>query len=348
MAIRRILQRWGFVDLSRYGLALTPEGRVRTLRSDVLDDGLGGRIVGWQDTDLAATELSPWVPNLPTRAPKPAQVASERLAAAAAPKTPAAPALPKPEAVIAMTSALRVEDEAGVDEDDWEWTIALARARAAAEESEAPPPKSPILTTLPLPVIAGEPVTSPRPTLRAKTLPPPVPRRAPAEAATRQTRPLPIVALPRELDETGRGSVDTATEWPAATNPAAPLPSVLRSATQVARATVIPVPTLPSIESTHTTGTRLAPVVRPSASSVQPASLNRFPKGTAPITPSPQDARSDEADPMAAAQKAAERAAHAIDEAIHAVGDRTRPGIALPVPARTVALPLRRRTAPRE
>src|SRR5688572_16022425 len=60
-AIQQLLRRLGFVKLDRYGLVLTPDGRIATTRV-VLDDGTGGPIVGWQDGDQAITELPAWQP----------------------------------------------------------------------------------------------------------------------------------------------------------------------------------------------------------------------------------------------------------------------------------------------
>src|SRR5215510_5092026 len=58
--IQHLLQRWGFVKLRRYGLELTSDGRILSTRPAVLDDGTGGRIVGWQDGDVAIWKLSRW------------------------------------------------------------------------------------------------------------------------------------------------------------------------------------------------------------------------------------------------------------------------------------------------
>ena len=58
-AIDNFLKRWGFAKLDRYGLVLTGDERVITTRP-VLDDGLGGKIVGWLEGDLAAMELETW------------------------------------------------------------------------------------------------------------------------------------------------------------------------------------------------------------------------------------------------------------------------------------------------
>src|SRR5437868_11152186 len=89
-AISNLLARFGFVKLSRYGLVLTPEGRIMSLRPAVLEDELGGRIVGWADGDLAAMELQKWEPARP--APKPA--VATRLAAPPPPIPVPRPAAP--------------------------------------------------------------------------------------------------------------------------------------------------------------------------------------------------------------------------------------------------------------
>jgi hypothetical protein len=71
--ITSLFRRLGFVKLDRYGLILTPDDRVMSTRP-VLDDGLGGKIVGWQEGDLAAMELERWSPGhapaKPVAAPK--------------------------------------------------------------------------------------------------------------------------------------------------------------------------------------------------------------------------------------------------------------------------------------
>lgn len=113
-SLESLMKRLGFVRLARYGLVLTPEGRIMSLRPVILDDGLGGRIVGWPDHDLAAMELQKWEPVRPA----PQTAVATRLA------VPASPANPD------------VAQPADSDEDEWEWEIALARARAAAEEVE--------------------------------------------------------------------------------------------------------------------------------------------------------------------------------------------------------------------
>src|SRR6185295_1352982 len=113
--IQHLLQRWGFVKLRRYGLELTSDGRILSTRSAVLDDGTGGRIVGWHDGDVSIWKLSridreePGIPSVSA----PRSVAS----ADAAPVRPSVRVMP-----------VEVAGDVPVEEDDWEWSIALARA----------------------------------------------------------------------------------------------------------------------------------------------------------------------------------------------------------------------------
>lgn len=173
-AIDALMKRFGFVKLSRYGLVLTPEGRIMSLRPAILDDGLGGRIVGWRDNDLAAAELEKWEPARP--APRravatppaiPAVRVTAQVPVVAAPvpvvaaPVVAAPVVTRPAAVAAPTSIVAPPPAVAEDDDEWEWTIALARARAAAEDSEQAA------------AAAAAPVTPPRRS-RADTVPPPV------------------------------------------------------------------------------------------------------------------------------------------------------------------------------
>jgi hypothetical protein len=153
-AIHNLLERLGYVKLGRYGLLLTPDGRILSQRPAVLDDGGGNKIVGWQESDLAAMELEKWEPPRPARK----KATAIRVAVATAPTipAPARPMLPQVAAVVApavklpglvapvapppvvaaptVPAPVDAAEEAG--DDDWEWTIAVARARAAAEEAE--------------------------------------------------------------------------------------------------------------------------------------------------------------------------------------------------------------------
>ena len=95
MAISSLLRRLGFVKLDTYGLVLTSEDRILSIRSTVLDDGLGQKIVGWQEGDLAAMELERWAPTqLATRnaTAKPVAIFNQ---VALAPTVPS-PAMPPP------------------------------------------------------------------------------------------------------------------------------------------------------------------------------------------------------------------------------------------------------------
>jgi len=140
-AIENFLRRWGYAKPNRYGLLLTPEGRVMSTRPSVLDDGLGGRIVGWQDGDLAAMELGHWdeIGKAPARiAPPPPlprpPVKASTPKAPPPPRADVAPVAQRVAPVIALAPAVAAEPQ--VDEDEWEWEIAMARARAAEEAVE--------------------------------------------------------------------------------------------------------------------------------------------------------------------------------------------------------------------
>ena len=297
-----LLQRWGFVRLRRYGLELTPEGRILSTRP-VLDDGTGGRIVGWRDGDPAVSKLSSWKgersePSVvvelatPVAMPQPAAPPAQPTPALPARAQPAAPA-PAPVRPSAAVMPVDVAAEPTVDEDDWEWTIALARARTAVEEVEADP--------------------SP---------PPPAAAAPPAS---------------REWRDDSRVSTRPAIAIPRMTTPS----------------TVIPVPALPAM----VTGcSRMEPVVR--AAPGAPAAASRFAKGTGPVDPPtprspamlvedtiPNLSVGDRTRPGIAMPPPPSRSAEA---ARSSVGDRTKPGIALPPAARAVELPsIKRRMSPR-
>lgn len=179
-AIDSLMKRLGYVKLSSYGLVLTPEGRVLSMRPAALDDGLGGRIVGWEEGDLAAMELDKWEPARPapkaavatrvavpprapvvqtsSRQPIPTMIVRET----ALPVTVAqVPSIQRPALMVAAPVVAKVAPEPVVEEDDWEWTIAIARARAAADEVElaaaSPPPAPPKFVaakTLPIAKVA--------------------------------------------------------------------------------------------------------------------------------------------------------------------------------------------------
>lgn len=170
-AIHSMMKRLGFVRLRDYGLVLTPEGRILSIRPAVLDDGLGGRIVGWKDEDLAAMELDRWSELGRAMASKPAPLPAVATPVAVRPIAPL-PQKPPP----TPQKAVVVAPEPVVEEDDWEWTIAIARARAAAEEAEQ----------------AAAAVQRPsQRRMRADTVPPPTGRSKQQTPA----RPLPAAAL---------------------------------------------------------------------------------------------------------------------------------------------------------
>jgi hypothetical protein len=169
-ALDSLMRRLGFARLDRYGLVLTSDERVISMRPAVLDDGLGSKIVGWLEGDLAAMELEHWGAVKPATAKPIAAPASlhrlpARIVAPAAPIAPPSPppntspaafaptvmppprplpgVAPAPIAPIAAPIAVAAPAAAPVvaageepGEDEWEWEIAMARARAAAEQVE--------------------------------------------------------------------------------------------------------------------------------------------------------------------------------------------------------------------
>jgi hypothetical protein len=215
-----LLQRWGLVRLDRYGLVRTADGRILTTRPKILDDGKGGRIVGWQDGDPAPAELAAWEP--PPRQP-----------AGQAAKGPVTPAVSEgtggrsaASSAAVMTGA--VAAEAAVDEDDWEWVVKLARARVMAVPAAAAPPVQPadkqraapntVIPVPPLPAVdlalhAGRlaPVVRPSPTLVAQRSPSRFPkgtsRLTPASSESRPAE-LPQAARVVALPGDGRRRVD--------------------------------------------------------------------------------------------------------------------------------------------
>jgi len=313
-AIDSLMKKLGFVKISKFGLVLTPEGRLLSMRPAVLDDGFGGRIVGWQDGDLAAAELERWEPARPAspqavanrvalarpRAPAPpvAARASAARPASAAPLTAIARehvlpivSITAPAAIVVAPPAPNVAPGPVVEEDDWEWTIAIARARAAAEDVEES-------------VVAARP---PQRRMRADTVPPPVIAVKPDPIATDswpKTEPL------GELDYNDY------------TSPVAALPTSLRVVPPMP-STVIPIPRLPTSANASPRLSTMAPVVRQTLPTpIVPTPPRRFAKGTAPVLPQSTSSIKPPASPPAPA-----------------VSEDTIPGFRLPPAAAAVARP---------
>lgn len=275
MAISSLFRRLGFLKLDEYGLILTPEGRILSTRPAVLDDGLGGRIVGWREGDLAAMELERW-----QAAPASPRATANRSAIVASPPPPV-PVRPISGAIAVVASPalamaplganraptplpLETQPMIRVDElelarvavapeqtehpepleDEWEWQIAVARARAQAEWAEEA-----------------------------------------AQSVAAAASPPTVVPADEPGDQIAdRWDIDDRTKTTAI---AAPLPRI----TQATR-TVIPVPTLARVTDPSQIQPRArvhtgAIPVRPSSAVMSPAP-RRFPRGTARSTqPSP-------------------------------------------------------------
>src|SRR5262252_3070373 len=118
--IANLMERWGFVKLSRYGLVLTPEGRIISMRPATLGGQDTSRLVGWREDDFPALDLSSWDAS-PQPQPAPA---ARPVAVVPRVATPPAPARSVPTATAPVLASKAEEPE-----DDWEWEIALARAR---------------------------------------------------------------------------------------------------------------------------------------------------------------------------------------------------------------------------
>jgi hypothetical protein len=330
-AIQHLLRRWGFVKLRSYGLELTADGRVLSTRPAVLDDGTGGRIVGWLDGDVSIWKLSRWS--------GPSRVGSEVASGVimTAPAAAARSAIPaSSEATVRAGAApsrssarvipAEVAGEPMVDEDDWEWTIALARARVAVEEAET----------------ARPPAVAPRPE-------PPVP---PSDRPTLRSSATADLAASGDWRETDTAVTAEASAYEDYRVSSYPLPRIVvetalpRTTTP---STVIPVPALPTVDATRRA--RLEPVVRTASSSAQ---VNRFAKGTLPLDPPTRAAAAPRTRPatMPLTRPAAvpvtrpaamplTRPAAVIVEDTHPnfpVGEHTTPGVA-PVTRRMTAAP---------
>lgn len=322
---RHLLQRLGFVKLERYGLVLTPEGRVLSTHSKVLDDGSGGRIVGWRDDDPAMSELQPM--ERPSTTVTPSMASRVVVPPVAAPVQSVTPpvitdsSVSEQEPVMASAAVMPVAVAPGpvVDEDDWEWTIALARARAAAEDAEAaaaagPPPRSPAVRTRPMPAVAM-----------------PAAMKDPASSSTEWPQTAPIGSI--DYEDYSRVPTRPAVAIPR-TAPEPPPPEMPRIAVP---STVIPVPVLPTMQNAAR-ASRLEPVVRtipaqaPPPAQTSPSAQSRFALGTGPV---------DSTTPSHGTAPFSDDAAHNLS-----VGDRTKPGVALPPAARAVQLPsVKRRMA---
>lgn len=159
--IHDLLARWGFVRLADYGLVLTPDKRILSTRPAVLDDGHGGRVVGWLASDLAAAELDrhgeerpaivppivPTLPRLPKPAPAPGVVARPIVDVTGAALVAAA-VMPVASIATATLAVATLESPPTPDEeDDWQWEIAMARARAVADEVAGATPPAPVTRT---------------------------------------------------------------------------------------------------------------------------------------------------------------------------------------------------------
>ncbi len=284
-AIERLMKRMGYVRLSRYGLVLTPEGRIMSLRP-VLDDGTGGQVVGWRDQDLASAELQKWEPARPApRGAVAAPLATPIRVSAPVPVPPMAPIAPPIPAIPQAYVAAAEEPE----EDEWEWTIALARARAVAEELAAAVMPPPVKFETKTEEYKFETETKPyieQPKfIAAKTLP--MGSRVNDEITAEWPKTEPLTEIERESSRViARPPELIPARKPKATP--APLPSAPQFPRAKSPSTVIPIPKLPRVTNTNITQS-LEPVVRrfPKATPAPGTTLGIAPPP--PIRPAEQD-----------------------------------------------------------
>jgi len=352
-AIDNLMKKLGFVKISQYGLVLTPEGRLLSMRPAVLDDGFGGRIVGWQDGDLAAAELEKWEPARPASP----QAVANRVAAARPPvPTRPLPGVRAPAPPVPTTASPASPASAAP-------VAAIVREHVVPIVAIAAPVPVPVRVPVPLPVAAARPALNvapapvveeddwewtiaiararaaaeevedsvvaaqaPQRRMRADTVPPPVIAAKPDPIATDswpKTEPL--------------GEID----YNDYTSPVAEVVRVVRLAqppTPVAASTsvrvapptpstVIPIPRLPNTANASPRSSSMTPVVRPTLPTpILPTPPRRFAKGTAPVLPQSTSSIKPPVSPPAPA-----------------VSEDTVPNFALPPAAAAVALPSTKR-----
>jgi hypothetical protein len=192
-----LLGRWGYVRLDGYGLVRTSEGRILMTHRRVLDDGMGGRIVGWRAEDPAPTVLET-MDLVPRAAVKQVEAARSSIAMAAH-------AVPAAVAAAASAQKPAVQAQASEDDDEWEWQLALARARAVAEETENVKAKivdrAKAVPTL-VEVSPSKPTAIAGPILAVAKLtpasPPPIPVKAAAKPAPAKIMPVKVAPIRKE------------------------------------------------------------------------------------------------------------------------------------------------------
>ncbi|HEY4059350.1 MAG TPA: hypothetical protein VGM39_22185 [Kofleriaceae bacterium] len=287
-AIDRMLGLLGAVRLKDYGLVRTPEDRILSIRRSTLDDGLGGRIVGWRDTDLAPAELQPFgAPKAPAKRPQFPSAAYPIVPQPAAPAVPVAAATPiarlavvpppvaVPRPVVVAPRVVTPPPVAAapvVEEDDWEWTIAIARARAAAEWAE----EAALVAQVAISDLSDTGTFT-----QVEALP--LPTMSNVQALAPVTATVPRIELAPQKPARARATMPPPLGIPTPPHAVPALPRV-ETRPQVSR-TVIPVPTL----ATTTVPRNLAPVVRSPVRQmphpIPPAQPRRFAKGTGPMLP---------------------------------------------------------------
>lgn len=171
MAISSLLRRLGYAKLEDFGLVETAEGRILSTRPTVLDDGLGGKIVGWREDDLAAMELAHWEPVAGAARARPASPLAPTVpqlihagVPAVASVSPSgrvnAPTVPPPVPPVAGKRALPGMTAVAVSRIESVMSAPVAVAQSLAPTAQAPQPKrapTPLpLETAPVPRLESQ------------------------------------------------------------------------------------------------------------------------------------------------------------------------------------------------
>lgn len=315
--IESILARAGYVKLSRYGMMLTPDGRIVDLHAMTSDVPFAAPVPG-----PTVAPIAPPAPPPPAPAP--------RVAAPVAPvATPVAPRSASMPSVIISADVLPDDGDDGLaDDDEWEWQLALARARIAAAETEAAKMPAPAIRALPNATVArraAPPATPPHRSAAAPIVrPAPAPIARPAAAPI--ARPAAEPARVRRTTSAGAAVAPPARPIAAAPTPARPIAVTpptrpIAAAPPPARLQPPPLPPPPVVA-------QPAPLpVTP----LPPSPPRRFARGTGPLVPAQVPAARPAADLPPARVMSDDTSEITTDVTDLGVGDVTSVDVARPV-----------------
>lgn len=316
-AMERLLRKLGYVKLDKYGLYLTPDGRVvSTDGKPVEATDPGGYEVG-----AAARVAKPTGPiTFPGRTAVAAPTESAPVPVSQPILQPVqsppdfVPSLARVEAAAVVTQPPAPAEPVTDDEDEWEWQMAMARARAAADEVEAAAtaapapvaarPRTPTPTPAPAPVRTLAPATPPPP--REWVRPDATPIRAQAETPSapiaRPAAAAPSAPIARTPSAPIARPAAAAPSAPIARTPSAPIarPAPAAPSAPIARspsgAVRTPITSDRGATASGTTQVRPAPT-RPNDEVTRRVAYPAAPAGRTPISQRTTAARPIESPP---------------------------------------------------